>query len=115
MSSESDHVVSERLTAILQTGTSKAPAGFAFRVMQRILQERIKRAEAASRRLSLLVAVGLSLLTGLMLYGFSLLGFASVDWLGSVPLLEAGWLVGGLLAYAQLDHVFAERRRVAAT
>ena len=109
MSDETDEIVSKRLTDVLQSSLGEAPAGFAFRVMQRILQERIHRAEAAAHRQALLVAMGFTLLALVGLYGLSLFGFGSVEWLDTLPLAEASWLGCGLFVLFQLDRLCSER------
>ncbi len=108
MNTETDQLVSNHLTEALQGSARGVPAGFAFRVMQRILQEKIHRAEAAAHRQALLVAISVSGLALFALYALSLFGFGSIEWLSNLPLVEAGWVVCGVLVLFQLDRLCSE-------
>ena len=98
----------EHLQQMLGQERSPVPTGFAFRVMDKIFQEKVRRAESAARRQSVLVTCGLLLLAAAALFTMNFFGLGNLTWITSVP-LEATWLACGLLALLQLDQLFAAR------
>lgn len=98
----------EAFGQLLGPERSSVPSGFAFRVMDKIFQEKIRRAESAASRQSVLVTLGLLLLAAAALFTMNFLGLGNLTWITGLP-TEATWLACGILALLQLDQVFAAR------
>tara|TARA_R110002072_G_scaffold89232_7_gene200079 strand:+ start:7066 stop:7425 length:360 start_codon:yes stop_codon:yes gene_type:complete len=86
-----------------------APAGFSFRVMNRIVSIRLRQAERQAKRLSLLIGLVLAVTAAGGLLLSLQQGWFSGGFLTRLPVLHIGVGVSGLLALIGLDSLFETR------
>ncbi|MFT7141150.1 MAG: hypothetical protein ACI9B8_003585, partial [Sulfitobacter sp.] len=83
-----DAAADQTLFQGLERNVGSAPAGFSFRVMDRIIRIRVRTAEKQAKRLSLFLSAGLALLAAAGL-GLSVwFGWLSADWMMGLPLVH---------------------------
>jgi small neutral amino acid transporter SnatA (MarC family) len=87
----------------------KAPAGFTFRVMNRVVSIRLRRAERQARRISLLLSLVLiATAVGGLALSFQQ-GWFSGEFFLRLPIQQMAVVGGGVLMLIGLDTVFETR------
>ena len=102
---------SDAITDALHHNRTPLPAGFAFRVVQRITEERILRAEAAGRRQSHLVTMGLILLAVAAINLMKVVGLGDVQWVHQLPMNFLVYGFFGWVGFVILDRCLASTTR----
>lgn len=82
------------------------PGGFSFRVMDKLIRVRLRRAENQAKRTSMLTAVGLFTLSAVALFASIQLGWTEGAWTGRLPLGAIFVLGSGLILLTLLDQFF---------
>ena len=100
---------SQNIVAALESDRRSVPPGFAFRVMQTILAEKIRRAEVSAYRQALILTAGFTLLALVAVAALVTFGLSDIAWFATIPVFQLLALLAGVLGFACLDRFLASR------
>lgn len=100
---------SQDIVAALKSDRRSTPPGFAFRVMQTILAEKIRRAEVSAYRQALILTAGFTVLALVAIAALVTFGLSDIAWFSTIPVIQLLALLAGMLGFACLDRFLAGR------